>query len=125
MAAGNVKRNFAIGCLTIAGIFVAIVIIVVLVFMFRGDAIMRQVFEQAKEGTAFMLTEDHTEQQKQQFMQVFAEFIDTVEAGGMKHMAERLNAHKAAVRDLQQMIADRRITVQESQAWIALYQQGQ
>ena len=58
MAGDETKKGKGclIGCLTVIGVFVVAIIIIALIAVFKGEDIIMSVLEQAKVGTAYLLT---------------------------------------------------------------------
>jgi len=123
MAGDETKKGKGclIGCLTIIGIVVVGIIIIVLIIIFKGDDIIMNVLNQAKVGTAYLLTEDHTDEEKQRFQDAFSELIDEINTLGF---TEGTQKNRALIYELQDIIEDRRITREESTRWVQLYLEG-
>ena len=123
MAADETKKGKGclIGCLTVLGIVVVGIIIIILIAVFKGEDIIMSVLEQAKVGTAYLLTEDHTDEEKARFQDAFSEVINEIRAAGF---TEGTQNNKGLIYELQNIIEDRRITRDESARWIQLYLEG-
>ncbi len=123
MTEGETKKGKGclVGCLTVLGIIVLGILIVVLIVVFKGDDIIMSVLNQAKVGTAYLLTEDHTDEEKQRFVDTFSEVIDEIKAIGF---TDGVQNNKGLIYELQNIIEDRRITRDESERWIKLYLEG-
>jgi hypothetical protein len=123
MAGDETKKGKGclIGCLTVIGIFVVAVIIIALIVVFQGEDILMSVLAQAKVGTAYLLTEDHTDEEKARFQDAFSEVVNEIRVAGF---TEGTKNNKGLIYELQNIIEDRRITRDESTRWIQLYLEG-
>jgi len=120
---GDTQKNGCLkGCLVVVAIFIVGVIILGLFLVFKGDDILQSVLTQTKEGVTFLLTEDHSENEKAEFGGVFSDFIDDMQREGFKQGVER---NQEAISTLQQIIEDKRITRHESQQWVKAYKSNQ
>ena len=110
-----------VGCLTIVGIAVAGFILVAAIIFFKGEDLLMQVLNGSKEGISLLLTEDHTDEEKSEFQDVFTSLIDEINVLGFK---EGVMQNKKIIKELQVVLEDRRITRSESEKMMKLFFEG-
>ena len=107
-----------IGCLSVVVLIVIVIVLLVVLWFVRGEQIMQVFFEQARTGMVYMMTEDHTEEEKQMFVRSLDNIFASVGERGLKQTVRSYNDSIVA---LQNIIADQRITRQESASWQATF----
>lgn len=118
--AAKKKNGCLVGCLTVVVIFVVVMAIVVVYFMVNSKSIINEVMDQARDGMQTMLTEDHTEVERQQFVTTFNKLVEDLKG---ENIVESVQQNQDIIYALQDIIADRMITPEESQEWIKQYSQ--
>lgn len=116
------KKGCLKGCLVIAAIFIVGLIILAFFIRIKGKDIMATLFDQTKEGVTYLLTEDHSNAEKEHFQMRFSAFIEDLQADGFQQGVQR---NQDAVAKLQEIIKDQRITRLESQQWIDTFEKNQ
>lgn len=120
MAEKKKMHGCLLGLLVFLGLVVVAVLIIVGVIFFKGDDIVQDFLGQAKVGVSYLLTEDHTDEEKDTFAQAFSLVIDDVSALGLR---DGLQKYRDAIIDFQAMIEDQRINRDESAQWLEKHAQ--
>jgi hypothetical protein len=115
---GKKSKGCLIGFLVVFSIFFIGILIVGIFLFFRGDDIIDSILMQTKESVAYLLTEDHSVEEKTVFTNVFSRFIEEVQTNGFK---QSVHDNQDAIKELQSMLADQRITRYESEQWVKVY----
>jgi len=113
------KKGCLVGCLVVAAIIVVGVILVTVFIFLRGDDIMNSVLMKTKDSITYLLTEDHSDDEKKAFEMIFSEFIDEMQQNGLQQGVQN---NQEAIKELQTILEDQRVTRRESQDWVRIYQ---
>ena len=114
----NKGKGCLVGFLVTAGIILIGVVAVIVFLKFKGDDVLNALLTQTKEGVAYLLTEDHTPEEKAEFEAAFEGFIDSVQREGFQ---EGVRRYQGSINELQTIIEDQRITRHESEKWLTQY----
>ncbi len=106
------------GCLFLAGLTFAVIIIAACVIYFQGGKMANTMLEGVKGNISNLMTEDHTQQEVEQFTRVFSGFVDDLKAQGIK---DGMLNNEQLIQRLYEIIEDKRINRAESSEWLKMY----
>lgn len=112
---GKKKNGFLIGCGSIFAVIILVVLIAGVVIYAKKDSIVSYVLEQAKTGVQYLLTEDHTQEEADEFTLLFGRLVDEVKTRGFQ---QGVAEYEPVIRKLEEIIEDKRINRFESQEWV-------
>ncbi|MBU1863118.1 MAG: hypothetical protein KKH94_05610 [Candidatus Omnitrophica bacterium] len=115
------RSGFLQGCLIIVGICVVSIIVIIIVIVSNRETIMTNLLDQTKVGMSALLTEDHTGQEQNQFLDVFERLVEDMKIEGLQQGVQK---NKDIIVELQKIIEDKRINRAESAHWVEEYMKG-
>lgn len=113
------KKNGCLkGCLVLVVLVVVLAGVAFFIVKAKGPQLLENFLDQAQEGVSYLLTEDHSDEERFAFENAIGGFIDRIKS---ENLRESIELKAGLLTELQEIIQDKRINRYESAAWVKRY----